>query len=153
SQYYTGHGVGGSLGSLARWVETSFVAAFNAMGQLPGVGIALAVVLVVGLILAWRGLDRRTLSIRAAPPAALLVGAFLFIVMAGWQREVMQQFNLAGARDGRYMHILAAMMLPAIAVAADAIVRRWREAAPAVVAALVIGIPGNLQILSNPGGL
>jgi predicted lipoprotein with Yx(FWY)xxD motif len=153
SHYYKGHGVVGSLGSLANWVETGFVASFNAMGQVPGVGIVLAAVLVVGLVLAWHGLDRRMLSVRAAPPAALLVGAFLFIVMAGWQREVLQQFKLSGARDGRYMDILVAMMLPAIAVAADAIVRRWRETTPVVVGALVIGIPGNLQVLSNPTGL
>ena len=46
----------------------------TALGQLPGAGIALGLLLVVGLVVAWQGLDRATLRRRAAVPGALLVG-------------------------------------------------------------------------------
>lgn len=149
--YYHGLGVGiPDTGALFRWVATGVVAAFQAMGQLAGVGIVLAALLAVGLVLAWKGLDRRQLSVRAAPAAALLVCALLFLVMAGSQRQVFHQFNLSSARFPRYLHIFVAMVLPAIAIAADAIVRRWRSLAPVVVVPLVIGIPGNIDAFAHP---
>jgi hypothetical protein len=48
------------------------------------------------------------------------------------------------ATSSRYLHIIAALLLPAIAVAAEAIIRRRREFAPVALALLVVGIPGNL---------
>jgi hypothetical protein len=50
--------------------------------------------------------------------------------------------------------VAAALTLPALAVAADALVRRWRLLGPAVLVLLVMGIPGNLQELADrPHGL
>jgi hypothetical protein len=40
-------------------------------------------------------------------------------------------------------------MLPALAVGADALVRRWRAALPVVLVLLVIGIPGNIDAIAN----
>ena len=39
------------------------------------------------------------------------------------------------------------MVLPALAVAADAVMRRWRLLVPVVVVVLLIGIPGNVNVL------
>jgi hypothetical protein len=47
------------------------------------------------------------------------------------------------------MHVVAALSLPAIAVAADALVRRWRVIAPVAVALLLVGIPGNVEALAD----
>jgi len=139
---YTTHGA--TIGEVARFVTTGLGATFDAMGQLPGVGVVLGAVLVVGLTLAWHGLDRAELRKRAALPGALLVAAVVFLVISGLGRS-----SLHLARSGRYLHLVAALSLPAVAVAADAVARRWRILAPAVLVLFLIGIPGNLHVLAG----
>lgn len=136
-----------ALGQVARFVGTGLEASFDAMGQLPGAGILLGVVLVVGLVLAWRGLDRQQLTRTAAAPGALLAGAFVFLVISGLGRASV--WGPAFAREGRYMHVVAALSLPAVAVGADALVRRWRFAGPVVAVLLLVGIPGNVAALAD----
>ncbi|MGH8984169.1 MAG: hypothetical protein ACRDY6_09900 [Acidimicrobiia bacterium] len=138
----------GTLGDVARFVATGIGATFDAMGQLPGAGIVLGVFLVVGLALAWHGLDRVELRRRAAVPGALLVGTIVFLVISGLDRAS-TGLGPSIARSGRYLHLVAALSLPAVAVAADAVARRWRMLAPAVLVVLLIGIPGNLHILAR----
>jgi hypothetical protein len=43
--------------------------------------------------------------------------------------------------------LVTALVLPALAVAADGVMRRWRVVAPAVAVVLVIGIPGNIDAI------
>src|SRR5262249_31048876 len=47
------------------------------------------------------------------------------------------------ARQSRILHLGAAMTIPALALAADAIIRRKKALAVVVVAVLVIGVPSN----------
>jgi hypothetical protein len=143
---YTGQGLNSPLGPLLRFVIIGFGAAFRAMGQLPGVGVALGALLVLGLVLAWVPLRGPALRRRAAMPGALLVGAFVFLLVTGSGRATAPG-GPDVARLSRYIHLVAALSLPAIAVAADAVVRRWRLLAPAVLALLLIGIPGNVRSL------
>ena len=140
--------------SLVRWSWIGIRSSFEAMGQLTGVGIVLAVVLVVGLVLAWGFGDRAGLRSRAAMPAALLVGAVVFLVAAGWQRQTFDEFKLSHAGDSQYLYIFAALALPALAVAADAIARLWRPLFVVALVPLLIGIPGNFEMFaSGPVGL
>src|SRR5207248_655554 len=53
------------------------------------------------------------------------------------------------ASSSRYLHITVALLLPALAVAADALVRRWRGFVPVVLALFLIGIPGNIATIDN----
>src|SRR5207244_2179732 len=76
----------GSLGLVIRFVATRVGGTFDALGQIPGVGILLAALLVVGLVLAWRPLDRAERRRRAAAPAALLVGPAVFLVITALGR-------------------------------------------------------------------
>jgi len=122
---------------------------FEAMGQLPGLGVVLGGVLIVGLVLAWRsriGRERRTLT----ATGALLIGALLFLAASTVERA--DPYMLYYATASHYLDVLAALVLPGIAVAADAIARRWRILLPAMLALLLIGIPGNLQKLARPTG-
>jgi predicted lipoprotein with Yx(FWY)xxD motif len=151
-RYYHAPSTASHLGLLARWVGRGVTASFDAMGQLPGVGIALAVLLAAGLVLAWSRLDREEVRKRAAAPGALLIGAVLFLLTSGWGRAVLYTPHQE-IEGGHYLYISVAMALPAIAVAADAIARRWKFLLPVVLAPLMIGIPGNLQALANPKGL
>jgi MFS family permease len=142
------HEAATSLTNMRGFITTGFRNAFGRMGQLPGVGIAFAVILVVGLVLAWAGLPKETLRRRAAAPAALLVGSAVFFAFSGYGR------SFAGpqaAEASRYVHLTAAMTLPAIAVAAGAFAQRWRVLTPAAVAIFLIAIPGNIDAIAPKG--
>jgi hypothetical protein len=136
---------GGSVDLVVRFVVTGFASAFGEMGQLPGAGVALAIMLALGLVLAWHGLDRAQVRKRAAAPAALLIGAALFLAIAGVGRASL--FGPSVARSSRYLHIVAALSLPAIAVAANAFMRRWRVLGAVAIALLLVGLPGNIDFL------
>jgi hypothetical protein len=138
------------LGLLPTWIWQEVSASFDAMGQVPGVGAVIALLLVLGLPFAfvgsrWSGVRRRV------APLALLVGALIFVVANGWQRAVLF-LGLGYARSSHYLDVFVAMVLPAIALAAEAAVRRWRVLLPVVVAVFLIGIPGNLEKLNEPSG-
>jgi hypothetical protein len=130
---------------VGRFLTTGVGAAFDAMGQVPGVGWALGVLLVVGLVLTWRSLDWTERRRRLAVPGALLVGAFASFCITGIARAA--AFGSEWARTGRYLYVFVALTLPALAVAADAVARRWRMLTPVVVVLLLIGIPGNVDAL------
>jgi hypothetical protein len=54
-------------------------------------------------------------------------------------------FDADWARQSRYVSLVAAMTLPALATAADAFARRWRFAFPIAIALFLIGIPANVH--------
>jgi hypothetical protein len=56
------------------------------------------------------------------------------------------------ADQSRYVHIIAALCLPALALAADTIARRWSVLVPVLVVLLLVGLPGNLDITWNQTG-
>src|SRR5690606_23868089 len=71
------------VGVVVAFVGYGLARAFVAAGYLVPVGVALVAVLVVGLVVAWRPLSRDALRRTAVLPAALLVGAAAFLVIAG----------------------------------------------------------------------
>jgi hypothetical protein len=98
----------------------------------------LAAMLVTGIVFALRDRPRRT---ELGASFALGIAAVLFAAMLGLTR-----FGLGArfAASSRYLHVVAALVLPLIAVAADALARRWRALGPVVLVLLVVGIPGNI---------
>ena len=133
-----------SVSELWGWLRTLLSATFTGIGGSGVVAAALAVMLVGGGTLAmvargWDGI-RRTL----AAPLALLVGAVGLGTYIGSQRSTLVDLFPTIASSPRYQAMVAAMVLPAIAVAGAEIIRRWRVAAPAVVILLVLGIPANI---------
>ncbi|MDQ1455596.1 MAG: hypothetical protein QOH28_1216 [Actinomycetota bacterium] len=146
-----------SPSEVVRFVAVGMRATFRGLGQLPGVGIGLGLLLVVGLAVAFLSEDRRALRRRAAAPLALLAGAITFLVITGFYRSgqsnglalLYKGFGPEHARTPRYIHIVAAMVLPALALAAQALIRHWRQATIAVVALLLVGLPGNIDKLAH----
>ena len=131
---------------LVEYVGTALGHAVREAGSLTVVGVALVVVLLGGCGLAlvdgieggWR---------RAAAPFALVGGSVLFLTIAGMGRAGI--FGLEAARISRYVHLVFAMLVPAIAVGANAIARRWPVALPFLAVLLVLGIPGNLAEING----
>ena len=116
---------------------------FGALGSVRGLGWVLA-----------RGARRRAACSRCARrvsarsaggwrcPTALLLGAAAFLLIAAFDRSGV---GASAAKLSRYLHILAALVLPAIAVAIDALLRRSRVVGRAGAGRLLVaGIPGNV---------
>jgi hypothetical protein len=133
-----------SLSELVRFVLGTAVNTFSAIGQVPVAGVALAVLLTVGLLAAWLPLTPENRA-RAAGPFALVVGASVFLILTGVGRAT----GVGATERSRYLHVVAALVLPAVAVAAGGVIRRWRALAPFVFALLLIGIPGNVQAIAD----
>ncbi len=133
------------IGLIARFVVRTPANTLQALGQLPGMGLVLGVVLVVGFALAHRR-DPRAFRTRLAPVTALLIGALLFVVNTAVGRA---GGSIAATERSRYLYVVALMLMPALAVAADAITREWRVLAPVVIALFVVGIPGNIKTLAD----
>ena len=102
--------------------------------------------IVGGLVLAWRGRPFGQVRRRAAAPAGLAVGAFVFVLITAAGRV---GFAPDIERSTRYVHVLGALLLPVIAVAADAVMRRWRVMVPVLVVALAASLVGNVRDFSN----
>jgi hypothetical protein len=122
------------------WTITGERASFEAFGGSWVVAIVLALVLVVGLVLAWRPLAFSELRRQAAVPGALLLGGPVLFWLVSAQR-----YWLKGEVDSsKFLHLSLAFALPALAVAANAIARHWRVLTPVVAVVLLAGVPGNI---------
>jgi hypothetical protein len=141
AQYRLGEGAV-HPGEMAPFIVTGIGATFGALGQVTGTGWILGAMFVVGLLLAWVQTPPADRARRFGIIAGLLVATLVFLVITAVGRA---HDGVDRARAGRYLHIQAALLLPALALAADATIRRWRVAGPVVVALLLVGIPGNLS--------
>jgi hypothetical protein len=146
-----------NLSQVFRFVGIGIENTFARLGYVWGVGAVLGLLLLGGMFVLFRGLGWRTALGRYAPTIALLVGAIAFLTLAGIERS--GQGGLLGripgsgperARESRYVHLVAAMTLPALALGAQALIRRWRALAIPIVAALLVGVPGNVRLLARP---
>ena len=125
-----------------RFVRTGLQSAFGAIGPVSAFGFVLVVMLVTGLALAFGGLARSQARARLAAPSALLAGSLVLLAITAVNRSA---FGAGWARQSRYVSLVVAMLLPALAVAADAIATRWRWCLPLAIAVFLVGIPANLH--------
>jgi hypothetical protein len=143
---------------IAKFVWVGLEATFGGLGQLPGVGILLLVLLVVGLGFAFRDRSktRRLFAQGRAAPIALMIGAVVFLLMTGTARAgqggLLALLKTAGpdrARESRYIYLIAAMLLPAIGLAAEALMRRKKLLTIPIVVVLLAGLPANINELHD----
>jgi hypothetical protein len=125
-------------GYFLRWVARGESGVFLALGGgYTVVAVGLGALLVIGLALAWSPLDLSALRRRAALPAAMFIGALALLAVICTQRG---WAGLGGARGGHYIGICTALTLPALAVGADAVVRRWQWMMPVVCSFFLVGL-------------
>jgi len=141
---------------IGKFVLVGIEATFARLGQVPGIGVALGMVLIVGLVVTLGTRGRRAPLGALGPPIALLAGGVVFLIVTGIARagQSVLLAQLAGtgpdrARDSRYVYLVAAMVLPALAVAADALIRRWRQLAIPIFVLFLIGVPANIHTLAT----
>ena len=122
--------------------------AYREMGQLPGLGILLIVMLAVGGLLLCRDLGTREAARQFGVPISLLLGSVVFISSFAVQRAGL--LGNAGAGGSRYLYIVAALSIPALAVAADSIARRgWPVFFPLALAVFLVPIPFGIYQTKN----
>ena len=136
-----------TLPELARFAVLGVAFTFSSLGHSPVVGVALATLLVAGIVTTIRGSILRDLRTRYAAPGALLVGAVAFMVITGFGRASNSLPSAETYTASRYLYVAAAMLMPAIAVAASQLVSAWTRLWPVVALVLLVGIPGNIVIL------
>jgi hypothetical protein len=136
-----------SLSELARFVVLGVAVTFSSLGHSPVVGVALAALLVAGLVTTIRTSALETLRTRYAAPVGLLVGVVAFLVITGFGRANNSLPSTDTYAASRYLYITVAMLLPAVAVAASQLISRWTRLWPVVALVLVVGVPGNIIVL------
>jgi hypothetical protein len=139
-----------TFGEMLRFVAVGVRASFRELGALPGLGIVFAVALFVGMAFALRTAHRAGSPLwRTQEPLALFAGALAFLLITGSGRAgrnpVVPGSGPEYARQGRYVYVVVAMLLPTLALAADALARRWRVMAGVLAAVALVALVGNTQ--------
>lgn len=133
--------------TIVDWVRTGIGGTFEA---LVGDHLVAAIILAVGTIggVALAAVDRhregdwRTIGL----PVGLLVILPLLFASTSFRLWI---FGTDFATSGRYLHIAAAVLLPSIALAADALARRKAVAGVALLVPLAIGVPTNIRLFNS----
>lgn len=138
------------------WLWRGLVAGFDGMGGYRPVAVSLVALLVVGTAVHIlvpsadgdaAGSDSWWDRVRtAAVPLALFGSVIVFIVLTARSRAYQ---GPQGAEARRYVYYYAVGTLPLLAVAASALVRRWRFAAP-VVLLILVAVPANAASFEDP---
>jgi hypothetical protein len=133
---------GASARTVAQFAQHGVANAFDRAGGFPGIGVALGVMLIIGLLTAWARQPREELRRRAAVPVAMLSGSLVFLCVTALGRGA--GFGIEFAERTRYVHLVVALIVPALGVAADGIARRWRAVTPILIVLFLVGVPGNM---------
>ena len=107
----------------------------------PVVTVALVITVLIGVVLTIQARDTAWRN-RLATPVAMAVGSLVFYAVVAYGRAA--GFAPKFAEIGRYLHLAMALLLPAVAVAADAVIRRWHFLLVPVAAMFLIAVPANL---------
>jgi hypothetical protein len=143
-----------SIGSAPRsvlfdWVSTGVQGVFGAIGNVAVISWLLGALLVGGLLVAWLPLRWSAFRRQASRPVALLVGVVVLFAAVANERWIV---GVAFARSSRYVDMGTAFVLPALAVAADAIVRRWRWSWIPILALFLLPLPFTVADLTDYTG-
>jgi hypothetical protein len=137
----------------ADWVWQGFAEVFGSLAGWAPLGALLAAVTVIGVSLRLRDQFRTVDWWRPLVPVlALACGAVAFqlITAIGRVAQPLGGFVVLGpaaARSSRYVYIVAALMLPLIAVAASYVTQRWRAALIVLIPLFVLGLVENVRHL------
>ena len=130
-------------GDIVSFVTEGFREAFGALGPAAWFGVVFTAVLVGGIALAVRQRRESGELAQLIVPLALLAGTIVFLALSATGGRA--NTGAADARQSRYVSLVVAMMLPALAIAIDALARRWRWFLAVGLALLLVGIPHNIH--------
>jgi hypothetical protein len=128
-----------ALGDAARFGTRMVDATISAVGQIPGLGVVLVVITAVGFATALYSSRRRAWRATLTVPIALIAGMIVFVVTATTRSDI----YLPTA--SRYLYVVAALALPTMGVAVEAIVQHRRRLLVPLCVLFLLGVPGNLR--------
>jgi hypothetical protein len=124
-------------------VRSSFVGL--AHNRLLAAGLGLVALVGIGLAVHLARHDWR--DGRLAVCCGLLVSVVAFAALTGTTRSSI--FGVESAGSSRYIYVTTALLLPLIALGAEALARRWTILAFAPLLLLVAGVPRNVDIIQH----
>lgn len=139
---HSGYDAGYSLGRVPRFVVTALYHSALGVGRVWPVVVVLAAVLLAGGIAVLRDAGVASVARTFAVPIGLAAGAVVFLLSTSTARS---ELGLGYAADRRYIYLVAALLLPTLAVAATAVARGRAWMVLGVVALLVAVIPANIR--------
>jgi hypothetical protein len=137
-----------TVGDVGHFVWTAALSLFESVGHFPIIDYALFALLVVGSVLAWRSTSGAARARRLGMPVGLLTGAAVGMIVAAPARF---WISPDAAAASRYVGVTVAMGLPLLAVAGDALIRRWRYLSPVIFALFLIPVPWAVASLTPRG--
>jgi hypothetical protein len=132
------------VSAMAPFVRSAIGNAYRQLGGSVASAVVYAVLLIVGLTLLLRGQGIAGARLKSTA-IGLAVAALTFSFLAALGRAS----NIDDPTVGRYVHVICALSLPLVAVATDAVRRRWPVVLPALVVVFLVGIPGNVMALRD----
>jgi hypothetical protein len=111
----------------------------SAVGQIPGLGVVLVVITAVGFATAAYSSRGRAWRATLTVPTALIAGLIIFVITATTRSDIYSPTS------SRYLYVVAALALPAMGVAVEAIVQRRRQLLIPLCVLFLLGVPGNLR--------
>jgi len=135
----------GSISQIGSIVSGGLRNAFRVMAFDTWFAWPLVLLLVGGFVLAARQRTRAGWG-QLSVPLAMLVGTVLLLAsVASDHADVLGAKGEGFPRQSRYVSLLAALSIPALAVAADAFTRAWKWLLPLAMAMFLFAIPHNLS--------
>ena len=139
-----------TIGAFGRFMWTTGSSLFQGLGYFTVLAFALVALLIVGVVVAWKSTAPSRRARRFGMSGGLLIGAVVGAAAAAPQRAWL---GPDAAAASRYVGVTAAMVLPILAVAADALMLRWRPLIPVVVVLFLLPALGNISLLGADAGL
>lgn len=134
-------------GLIGRFIRTGLSNVLHGVGPTTEAGWVLVALAVGGMALVIRDCPSSPSALRQrlAIPVSMATGALLFFALTGSTRVVAQ--GLVFATRGRYAYVAIVLLVPLLALAADAVVARWPIATVPVLMLLVVGVPANVAAI------
>jgi hypothetical protein len=142
-----------SASSVIAFVVLGLAFSFSSLGHSPVAGVVLAGMLLIGWVVAVRSSVASDLRSRFSAPVALLAGAVVFLIITGIERADPSLPSSDTYAASRYLYVVVAMLIPALAVAATQLVTAWRGLWPLILVVLLLGVPGNVLVMHRNSGL
>lgn len=122
------------------WMKNAAIGLFDALGHFWPLGLLLASVLIVGVLSGSRAAGAASFFRRSAVPTAMVIACILSMTSAAPSRFFV---GADTSTAGRYIGVMAALVLPAVAVGAEELVRRWSSLLMPILALFIVPIPFN----------
>ena len=125
-------------------------AAFVGLGQNDVVAVGLVALAALGVAAAVRTAMADRHSPVPAVTAALICSAVSFAVLTAIARS---EAGTQAATSGRYIYIVAGLLLPVVALGGEWLARRWMVLGAIPVVLLAIALPSNVDLFRHVGAL